>query len=271
MLDRILILDGAMGTVASELIPGYTGCSDILSITHPEVIANIHKSYIEAGADIITTNTLCANNVSMPQHDIVAINRAAARLALDAAAHTPRKVWVTGSICPVTPEAAYTRQIETLIESGVDAILIETIYDTRNANAAIACATDAMNRLGRMVPVMLSATLTPDGVLPSGESIDDLISVASTCPTLLSLGLNCGYGPMILGKYLPKLAKAGLPLSFYPNAGCPDSSGRYKLSPEDFACQTLQAAAYAPTRIIGGCCGTTPAHIAALADHIETS
>ena len=268
--NKILILDGAIGTIANKLVPGFSGSSDTLSITHPEIIASIHKSYIEAGADIISTNTLIANDVSMRGHDIVAINKAAAQIAVHTASQASHKVWVAGSICPTTYKRAYTRQIETLLENNVDALLIETIYDTHNARSAIDCVIEVTNNLGRMVPVMMSATLTSEGILPSGESINDLIAVASKCPTLLTIGLNCGSGPLTLGQYLPKLTKAEVPLSFHPNAGLPDSSGQYRLTPEDFCRHTLQAAACTYTRVIGGCCGTTPAHIAALSEHIKS-
>ncbi len=260
---RTLILDGALGSVARQLVPECTGSTDSLCLTHPEVIARIHREYINAGADIITTNTLCANDAAMPSHDVVAINRAAVQLAVEAASNASRKIWVAGSICPVTTEAVYTSQAETLIANGVDALLIETIYDTHNARAAINGVAEAMNNLGREVPVMLSATLTPEGRLPSGENLQDFIAVASECRTLLSIGLNCGYGPITLGQYLPELAQAGMPLSFHPNAGLPNSSGLYDITPEEFVTQIAKATASTRVCILGGCCGTTPVHIAA--------
>ncbi|MDE7125540.1 MAG: homocysteine S-methyltransferase family protein, partial [Muribaculaceae bacterium] len=305
--ELILILDGAMGTMIQtrqldetdyrgnlfESHPhSLTGCNDILCITSPQTITDIHNEYISAGARIISTNTFNANAISMAEYGlqdyVEQINRAAvqcARKAIETSNKTHR-IWIAGSIGPTNKSLsmttladqeneqltfeslsdAYRSQAHALIDAGADTLLIETIFDTLNAKAAIAGSMQAMQQAGREVPIMLSVTLTETGRTLSGQTIDAFIASVSHCAPL-SIGLNCGFGPEQLRHYLRQLSAYGIPVSFHPNAGLPDAFGNYALSPDDFASQIADAISGTNVRIIGGCCGTTPAHIHAIASH----
>lgn len=306
---RVLVLDGAMGTMIQQYglseadfrgerfkdIPGMMkGNNDILCLTRPDVIEEIHRKYLEAGADIIETNTFNATSVSMADYHMETfcreINLAAARLARRVAdeftARTPEKPrFVAGSVgptnktCSMSPDVnnpafrsltfddlceAYTVQMEALIEGGVDAILIETIFDTLNAKAAIAAAEDSMKKRGRKVPLMLSVTVSDAaGRTLSGQTLDAFLASVQHAD-IFSVGLNCSFGARQLKPFLEQLARrAPYYISAYPNAGLPDSLGMYDQTPEEMAEEISEYINDGLVNIVGGCCGTTEKFIAA--------
>ena len=306
---RVLVLDGAMGTMIQQYglseadfrgerfkdIPGMMkGNNDILCLTRPDVIEEIHRKYLEAGADIIETNTFNATSVSMADYHMETfcreINLEAARLARRVAdeftARTPEKPrFVAGSVgptnktCSMSPDVnnpafrsltfddlweAYTVQMEALLEGGVDAILIETIFDTLNAKAAIAAAEDSMKKRGRKVPLMLSVTVSDAaGRTLSGQTLDAFLASVQHAD-IFSVGLNCSFGARQLKPFLEQLARrAPYYISAYPNAGLPDSLGMYDQTPEEMAEEISEYINDGLVNIVGGCCGTTEKFIAA--------
>lgn len=306
--ERILILDGAMGTMIQQYnlkeedfrnerlasIPGQLkGNNDLLCLTRPDVIRDIHRKYLEAGADIIETNTFSSTTVSMADYHVEGyvreINLAAAKLARTLAdeytAKTPDKPrFVAGSVgptnktCSMSPDvnnpafraltfdelsAAYQQQMETLLEGEVDALLIETIFDTLNAKAAICAAEQAMKAVGREVPVMLSVTVSDiGGRTLSGQTLEAFLASVQHAP-IFSVGLNCSFGARQLKPFLEQLAaRAPYYISAYPNAGLPNSLGKYDQSPSDMAHEVKEYIQEGLINIIGGCCGTTDAYIA---------
>ena len=306
--ERILVLDGAMGTMIQQYnlseadfrgerfkdLPGLLkGNNDMLCLTRPDVIEEIHRKYLEAGADIIETNTFNATAVSMADYHMQAycreINLAAARLARKIAdeytARTPEKPrFVAGSVgptnktCSMSPDVnnpafraltfdelseAYREQMEALLEGGVDAILIETIFDTLNAKAAVLAAETAMQNLGRKVPLMLSVTVSDvAGRTLSGQTLDAFLASVQHAD-IFSIGLNCSFGARQLKPFLEQLARrAPYYISAYPNAGLPNSLGQYDQTPEEMAAEVKEYIDEGLVNIIGGCCGTTEAYIA---------
>lgn len=296
---RILILDGAMGTMIQREglaeadfrpqghDPGRVmlGCNDVLTLTRPDVIERIHRMYIDAGADIIETCSFNANAISMAEYGlqsrVAEINRAAAAVARRAADSATRSVWVAGSMGPTgksltmavnlgddidwdTMENAYYEQAHALIEGGVDLLLIETIFDTLNAKAALHAAMRAMDDTGITVPVITSVTLTESGRTLSGQSLYAFVtSVAHANP--LAISLNCGFGPEAMAPFVESLADVPTAVAMYPNAGLPDKMGRYAQTPRSMADAVRPLIERRRLNIVGGCCGTTPDHIAALA------
>lgn len=306
--ERILILDGAMGTMIQQYnlreedfrgdrfndVPGQLkGNNDLLCLTRPDVVCDIHRKYLEAGADIIETNTFNSTRVSMADYHVEhlcrEINLAGARLARKQAdAYTqknPNKPrFVAGSIgptnktCSMSPDVnnpafraltfdelvfAYQEQMEALLTGGVDALLIETIFDTLNAKAALYAAEEAMSTVGHRVPVMLSVTLSDAaGRTLSGQTLEAFLASVQHAP-IFSVGLNCSYGAAQLKPYLATLAKqAPYYISAYPNAGLPNSLGQYDQTPEQMAKEIQEYVREGLVNIIGGCCGTTDAYIA---------
>lgn len=306
--ERILVLDGAMGTMIQQYnlseadfrgerfkdIPGQLkGNNDMLCLTRPDVIEEIHRKYLEAGADIIETNTFNATSVSMADYHMQPycreINLAAARLARKVAdeftAKTPGKPrFVAGSVgptnktCSMSPDVnnpafraltfdeladAYREQMEALLEGGVDAILIETIFDTLNAKAAILAAETSMLKLGRKVPLMLSVTVSDvAGRTLSGQTLDAFLASVQHAD-IFSIGLNCSFGAKQLKPFLEQLARrAPYYISAYPNAGLPNSLGQYDQTPEEMAAEIKEYIDEGLVNIIGGCCGTTEAYMA---------
>jgi 5-methyltetrahydrofolate--homocysteine methyltransferase len=306
--NRILILDGAMGTMiqryklteeqyrgelfASVSIP-QKGNNDLLCLTQPDIISTIHRQYLEAGADIIETNTFNAQAISMADYgmeaQVRAINlegaRMARRLADEFTAKNPDKPrFVAGSVGPTNKTAslspdvnnpafrsvtfneltlAYQEQIEALLEGGVDAIFIETIFDTLNAKAAIHAVNLAMEKTGIKAALMLSATVADkSGRTLSGQTIRAFMASISHAD-LLSVGLNCSFGARDLKPYLEELsAFAPWYVSAHPNAGLPNRFGAYDETPDMMAEQIKEYLDEGLVNIIGGCCGTTPDHIA---------
>lgn len=313
--SRILVLDGAMGTMIQrrgltesdfkgERFAAFDrelkGNNDLLSLTRPDVIEAIHRSYLEAGADIISTNTFNAQAISMADFGCEAlceeINLAACsiarRVADEFTAKTPSKPrFVVGSIGPTSKTCsiaagstqpgwkpfsfellteAYTHQAEALIEGGVDALLIETIFDLRNAEAALDAAVKAMKRKGRVLPIMLSFSVsTADGHNMLGQSVTDWIAALPNGLPIISVGLNCVPEPEQMTALIAKLGATDYRVSLYPNAGFPDSDGRYTVTPEQLRARVWPMLQSHALNIIGGCCGTTDLHIRALAEAVE--
>lgn len=314
---RILVLDGAMGTMiqrhklveadyrgdrfADASIP-QKGNNDLLVLTKPGVIGGIHREYLQAGADIIETDTFNAQRISMEDYGMAGyvreINLAAARLARKAADEqtklTPDKPrFVAGAIGPTNKTAsmspdvnnpayravtfdglveAYVEQMLALIEGGVDALLIETIFDTLNAKAALFAAEEAMLKAGRRVELMISATVADaSGRTLSGQTIRAFLNSIAHAD-LLSIGLNCSFGARDLKPYLQEIAAySKCYVSAYPNAGLPNQFGEYDESPELMAAQVKEYFDEGLVNIIGGCCGTTPDHIAAYQQLLATA
>lgn len=294
--ERILLLDGAMGTMVQNLIPGHKGITDLMNIEKPDVIREIHRRYLEAGADIITTNTFSSQQISMRefgmQDRIRELNLAGVGIARKIAdeyttmnSRKPR--FVAGSVGPTTRMAtaegrtaylalrdAYQEQMEAMIEGGVDAILIETILDMASAEAACEAARYAMEKVSKSrterglgpVELMLSMTLAnnSDGKTYSGHSMDDLIRLADKYD-VMSVGLNCSFGAEQMVPFVQELAaKTSRLVSAYPNAGLPDANGNYAQTPDLFTRALLPLVRNRQLDIVGGCCGTTDEYIRCL-------
>ncbi|PWN06799.1 methionine synthase [Rhodohalobacter mucosus] len=315
--DRILVLDGAMGTMiqghsldendfrgdefkdfSSEL----KGNNDLLSITQPDIIRSIHEDFLSAGADILETNTFNANPISQDDYNLghlaYELNRASARLAREAADSFTRSDpdkprFVAGAIGPtnktlsLSPDVenpgfraitfdtlvnAYTEQIRGLVDGGVDVLLIETVFDTLNCKAAIYAVHQHCRTIGKQIPIMISGTIVDQsGRTLSGQTTEAFwISVQHAAP-LLSVGLNCALGSKQMRPYIQELSKhATCFTSLYPNAGLPDEMGEYGESPEYMAKQFRGYAEEGFVNIVGGCCGTTPDHIRAIANEAQS-
>jgi 5-methyltetrahydrofolate--homocysteine methyltransferase len=310
--ERILVLDGAMGT----MIQRYTldendfrdeelknhdhplkGNNDLLSFTRPDIIKAIHKQYLEAGADIIETNTFSGTTIAQADYRLEfivdKINFESAKIAKEVAdemtlkePHKPR--YVAGAMGPtnrtasISPDVndpgyraitfdelvmAYKQQVKMLIEGGVDLLLVETIFDTLNAKAALYAIDEYFEEIGRQYPIMVSGTITDQsGRTLTGQTTEAFLISMSHMP-LLSVGLNCALGASALRPYLQVMAnKSEFFVSAYPNAGLPNEFGQYDESPAQMAAQVEVFLKEGLTNIIGGCCGTTPGHIQALAE-----
>lgn len=301
--QRILVLDGAMGTMIQTYglteedfrgerfvtVPGLMkGNNDILNLTRPDIIADIHRRYLEAGADIIETNTFSSQRISMDDYNVADVCRdivaAGCRLARAAADEYTRRDpsrprFVAGSVGPtnkalsISPDVndpalrsitfdeltdAFTEQMTTMLEEGVDALLIETIFDTLNAKAAIQAANKAMEATGRNVPIMLSVTVSDAaGRTLSGQTIEAFLA-SITYAQPFSVGINCSFGAAQLKPFLRRMADAApCYISAYPNAGLPNALGQYDQTPEEMGRQIQEYIDEGLVNIIGGCCGTT--------------
>ena len=288
--ERILVLDGAMGTMIGQLI-GKTGNSDALNLSRPDVITDIHRRYLLAGADIITTNTFNAQRISQAdyhlEHEARAMALAGAQLArrcADEFCSPDKPRFVAGSIgptnrtCSMSPDVtnpalreltydrlyeAYYEEADALIEGGVDILLIETIFDTLNAKVAIDAACQAMERRGLLLPLMLSVTVSDlAGRTLSGQTLDAFLASISPYP-VFSVGLNCSFGARQMLPFLRQLSrKAPYFVSAYPNAGLPNAMGLYDETADSMAPQMGQMVDEGLVNIIGGCCGTDDTFIA---------
>lgn len=305
--DRILVLDGAMGTMIQkhkleekdyrgERFEDHPhplqGNNDLLSITQPDIIKEIHKAYFAAGADIAETNTFCSTTIAQSDYhleDLVyELNYQSAKLAKEAAReftekepHKPR--FVAGSIGPtnktasISPDVndpgyrgvsfdelttAYKEQAKGLIDGGVDLLLIETVFDTLNAKAALFGVTELLEELNCDIPLMVSGTITDaSGRTLSGQTANAFLVSIGHIP-LLSVGLNCALGASQLRPYLQVLSRESDSfVSAHPNAGLPNEFGEYDETPEMMAEQIEEFLKEGLVNIVGGCCGTTPAHI----------
>ena len=303
---RILVLDGAMGTMIQRFglseadfrgsrfggsAVMLKGNNDVLNITRPDIIDGIHRKYLEAGADIITTNTFNSQRVSQADYGLEAFCREMAlegariaRRAADEYSSPGKPRFVAGSVgptnktCSISPDVAnpaardltfdvlaeaYAEQIDALVEGGVDAILVETIFDTLNAKAAVVAAMQVMQRRGVSLPLMLSVTISDlAGRTLSGQTLEAFLASVSTYP-IFSVGLNCSFGARQLKPYLRQLARlAPCYVSAHPNAGLPDSLGQYDDTPAEMAAQIAEFIDEGLVNIVGGCCGTTDEFIA---------
>lgn len=315
MQQRILILDGAMGTMIQQykfeeedyrgerfkdwhvLIKGN---NDLLSLTKPDVITDIHRQFLSAGADIIETNTFNATTISMDDYEMASISREinveSARLARqicdEFTAIDPSKpryvagvLGPTSKTCSISPDvndpgyrnitfdqlvAAYIESTLALIEGGADLILIETIFDTLNAKAASFAVEEAFEQAGVTLPVMISGTITDaSGRTLSGQTTEAFYnSIRHIKP--ISIGLNCALGPDLLRQYVVELSRVCETFtSVHPNAGLPNEFGEYDLAADDMAKEIIDWGKAGYINIVGGCCGTTPAHIKAFADGLS--
>ncbi|WP_433707024.1 methionine synthase [Paenibacillus illinoisensis] len=292
--QRILILDGAMGTIIQQVdLTGadfggedLDGCNEMLVLTRPELIKRIHEEYLEAGADLIETNTFGATSVVLAEYDIQdrarEINLEAARIARAAADRfstpdSPR--YVVGAMGPTTKTLSvtggvtfqelidsYSEQALALIEGGVDALLLETSQDTLNVKAGSIGIQQAFEQSGMKLPLMISGTIEPMGTTLAGQNIESFyISLEHLNP--ISVGLNCATGPEFMRDHIRSLSgMASVAVSCYPNAGLPDENGNYHESPDSLAQKIGAFAEQGWLNIAGGCCGTTPAHIRAMRD-----
>src|SRR5437773_59545 len=291
--DRILVFDGAMGTMiqardlSAEDFGGahLEGCNENLNLTRPDVIREIHEAYLDAGADCISTNTFgCAPYVLAEYgladlcHDIILAAARLARVAADGRSTAERRRFVLGAMGPGTRTItvtggvtfdevldAYYRQARALIEGGVDALLLETCQDTLNVKAAAIGVKRAMAEAGCTLPLMVSGTIEPMGSMLAGQGVDALYTSLEHLG-LFSVGLNCATGPEFMTDHLRSLGEiATCFVTVYPNAGLPDDRGQYEETPESLALKMRRFVEEGWVNAIGGCCGTTPAHIAALA------
>jgi len=288
--ERILILDGAMGTMIGELT-GKTGNSDELNLTNPELIEDIHRRYLKAGADIITTNTFSSQRISQADYHLESKAREMAlegariaRKCADEFCSSDKPRFVAGSIgptnktCSMSPDVsnpalrdltydelyeAYFEEADALIEGGVDALLIETIFDTLNAKVALDASIQAMKKHEKQLSLMLSVTVSDlAGRTLSGQTLDAVLASVSTYP-IFSIGLNCSFGAKQMLPFLRQMArKAPYYISAYPNAGLPNAMGLYDETAESMAPQMGQMVDEGLVNIIGGCCGTDDHFIA---------
>src|SRR5215470_6020024 len=294
---RILVLDGAMGTMiqARGLGPDdfgdarYEGCNEHLNLTRPDVITDIHAAYLAAGADLISTNTFgCASYVLAEYglaercHEITLAAARLCRAAADRASTAERPRFVLGAMGPGTRTItvtggvtfdqvldAYYRQARALIEGRVDALLLETCQDTLNVKAAAIGVKQAMAEAGVTLPLMVSGTVEPMGTMLAGQGVEALYASLEHLD-LFSIGLNCATGPEFMTDHLRSLA--GIATCFvtvYPNAGLPDENGHYEETPDSLALKVRRFVEEGWVNLVGGCCGTTPAHIRALARLVE--
>lgn len=310
--DRILVLDGAMGTMIQrhkleeeDFRKGWfenhdkplKGNNDLLSLTRPEIIKDIHRKYFEAGADIAETNTFSGTWIAQADYGlekfVYDINYQSAKIAKEVAdeftALNPDKPrFVAGSIGPtnrtasISPDVndpgfrgitfdelvnAYKEQVNALMDGGVDILLVETVFDTLNAKAALFAIDEVYNERNTKLPIMVSGTITDQsGRTLTGQTTEAFLISVSHMP-LLTIGLNCALGASMMRPYLQVLdQKAPFGVSAHPNAGLPNEFGKYDETPELMAVQIKEFLDEGLVNIIGGCCGTTPDHIKAIAD-----
>ena len=310
--NRILVLDGAMGTMLQaykfseedfrgarfkDYPTSLQGNNDLLSLTQPEAIKTIHGKYFEAGADIVETNTFSGTTIAMADYQmedlVYELNYQSAKIAKEVAnkfttkePHKPR--FVAGSIGPTNRTAsmspdvndpgyravtfndlriAYKQQVEALIDGGVDLLLVETVFDTLNAKAALFAIEEVKEARGIDIPIMLSGTITDaSGRTLSGQTAEAFLISVSHIP-LLSIGFNCALGANLLQPHLEAIAsKTDFAISAHPNAGLPNAFGEYDETPEEMGEQIEEYLKKDLINIIGGCCGTDPEHIRVIAD-----
>ena len=309
--ERILIIDGAMGTMIQrhkleeadfrgERFKDHKyplkGNNDLLSLTRPDIIKDIHRQYFEAGADIVETNTFSGTSIAQAdyhlEHIIYDLNYQSAKIAREVADEFTKKEpnkprFVAGAMGPTNRTAslspdvndpgyraitfdqlvtAYKEQAKGLIEGGADTLLIETVFDTLNAKAAAFAVQELFDELGRTVPIMISGTITDaSGRTLSGQTTEAFLISLSHVP-LLSIGLNCALGAKQLRPYLQVLDHTSpFYVSAYPNAGLPNAFGHYDQTPDEMAAEIEEYLKEGLVSIVGGCCGSTPDHIAKIA------
>ncbi len=314
--DRIVILDGAMGTMIQKLkldeeavrgkhFKGHnkelSKFSDVLCLTRPDDITDIHYQYLAAGADIVETNSFGASKIGMMEFDlpieyVKILNEAAVKCARDAADRMmkedpSRRCFVAGSIGPTTKQTAistkvedaahrdvtfmemvesYKGQVAALIEAGADLLLPETVIDTLNLKSCLFAIEEYFRETGRVVPVMVSGTFDQGGrTFVSGQTVEAFWNSISHFP-LLTVGMNCALGPDVMRPHLEELARvSGTGISCHPNAGLPNEMGQYDLTPKMMGEYIADFAKNGWLNIVGACCGSTPAHIAAISDAVK--
>ncbi|HTS81323.1 MAG TPA: methionine synthase [Myxococcaceae bacterium] len=296
--ERILVLDGAMGTLIQSRNlkaadfggPELEGCNENLVLTRPELIRDIHRTYLEAGADVTETDTFGGTPLVLAEYGLqdqaLKINARAAELAREAAdaveAADGRPRWVAGSIGPTTKAISVTGgigfdaltdtfavQAEGLVAGGVDFLLIETAQDTRNVKAALLGCERAFAKTGRRVPIAVSGTIEPMGTMLAGQSVEALATSVEHVD-LLYLGLNCATGPEFMTDHIRSLAQqTRFPVACVPNAGLPDENGRYLETPAMISRTLRRFVEEGWLNVVGGCCGTTPEHVRALAEAVR--
>lgn len=311
MKERILVIDGAMGTMIQrhklaeadyrgERFKNWhcdiKGNNDLLNITQPEIIIGIHLQYLDAGADIIETNTFSSTSIAMADYEMQSLayelNVAAAQCAREAIKRSGKEAWVAGAIGPLnktlslSPDVnnpgfravtfdevvnAYYEQVKGLVDGGADILLIETIFDTLNAKGAIFAIKKYFRDTGKVpLPIMISGTITDaSGRTLSGQTLEAFYtSVMHARP--LSIGLNCALGAKEMRPHIEELSQiASCYVSAYPNAGLPNAMGEYDERPEDTGHYLEEWAKEGFVNIVGGCCGTTPDHIRHIAEHVK--
>ena len=312
LTERILVLDGAMGTmIQKESLEeadfrgerfkdhpcSLKGNNDLLSLTRPDLIQKIHRAYFEAGADIIETNTFSSTRVGMADYQMeylaYELNLVSAQIAVEVAKEMSKKTpnkprFVAGSIGPTNKTASmspdvndpgyraihfdelvdqYSEQVEGLLEGGVDLLLVETVFDTLNAKAALFAIESVKEKRKSTTPVMVSGTITDaSGRTLSGQTVEAFRISLSHMP-LLSIGFNCALGADQLLPYVKRLSsQSQCFISAHPNAGLPNAFGAYDQSPEEMKTLIASYLEQGVVNIIGGCCGTTPEHIQAIAE-----
>ncbi|WP_045802287.1 homocysteine S-methyltransferase family protein [Flagellimonas lutaonensis] len=313
--ERILVLDGAMGTMLQRYAfseedfrgerfkdwpSSLKGNNDLLSLTQPEAIAEIHRQYFEAGADIVETNTFSGTTIAMADYGmeelVYELNYESARIAKEVADEFTKKEpnkprFVAGSIGPTNKTAsmspdvndpgfraisfeelriAYKQQVEALLDGGADILLVETVFDTLNAKAALFAIEEVKDERNIEVPIMVSGTITDaSGRTLSGQTAEAFLISISHIP-LLSIGFNCALGAKQLTPHLEVIsAKSEFFTSAHPNAGLPNAFGEYDETPEQMADQIKEYLEKGLVNIVGGCCGTTPEHIIAIAELVK--
>src|SRR5271165_184666 len=296
--QRVVILDGAMGTMLQQRLltaadfggAALEGCNENLVRTRPDVVLAIHRAYLAAGVDILETNSFGGARIVLAEYgledDARALNIAAARLARQAAdefstAAKPR--FVAGAMGPTTKAISVTggvtftqlvdnfyEQAQALMEGGADLLLLETCQDTRNAKAALVAIERLRRELGQRIPVMISGTIEATGTMLAGQAADAFYASVSHAD-LLSIGLNCATGPEFMTDHLRTISQMSrFPVSCHPNAGLPDEEGRYLETPESLARQLERFIDQGWLNLVGGCCGTTEAHIRAIAQMADS-
>ncbi len=294
---RILVLDGAMGTMLQQRNPTiedwggprFENCTENLLFTRPEWIRDIHREYFEAGADIVETNSFGGHTITLGEFGLddrcVEVNSIAARLAREVAddmSAPGRPRFVAGSMGPTTKAVTvtggttfqelrdgYYLQAKGLIEGGADLLLIETAQDTRNVKSALLAIDQLAREAGFPIPVMVSGTIEPTGTMLAGQTADALVVSIKHAP-LLAIGLNCATGPEFMTDHIRTIHELSpVRVSCYPNAGLPNVEGKYGETPTSLAAQLEKFADHGWLNLVGGCCGTTPAHIRAIAQMVE--
>src|ERR1700722_14784318 len=295
--SRILVIDGAMGTMLQQRQltaadfggPILEGCNEILVKTRPDVVLGIHRAYLEAGADIIETNSFNGTKSDLVDYGVdveaYALMVDAARLARQAAdefSTSGKPRFVAGSMGPTRKSITISRSIsfehlqqdyydlaKPLVDGGADILLLETCQDTRNIKAGLLAVGRVMRELGRPIPVMVSGTIETMGTMLAGQTADSLYASIEHAG-LLSVGLNCGTGPEFMTDHLRTLSEmSSTRVSCYPNAGLPNVEGEYNEPPQSFAEQLARFIEHGWLNLAGGCCGTTAAHIKVLAQMVD--
>ncbi len=299
--ERILVIDGAMGTQLQDRHltaedfggPQFEGCNEYLVITRPDVIEDVHRAYLAAGADIVESNSFGSTDIVLAEYGlqdhVFELNRQAAliaRRACDAFSTPDKPRWVAGSMGPttrtisVTGGVTFAQLVEAfrgqtlgLLAGGVDLLLLETAQDTLNLKAAAEGIRIAFEESGQNVPLMISGTIEPTGTMLAGQGVEALYTSLAHLEDslgLISIGLNCATGPEFMTDHLRTLSElACCHISVYPNAGLPDEDGHYAESPDSLAAKLSRFVDEGWLNIVGGCCGTTPAHIAAIARMVD--